>query len=329
MRRMLGLVALVCAINASAATYYVSASAGSDANSGSSTATAWKTLGKVNTSTFAPGDTIYLKRGDVWNEALIPPSSGGAGNLIAFDAYPVGSSGPAPRITGLLPLTNWTNVSGNLWRSTLSSGNACSSYYAHVVFNGVVGLKQSGSGAVTHDRDFYTDCSFVYVYATSNPGSYYAGIIGIISPSGSAAALIDTNGKSHLLFQHIQLDYFDTYGAYVSGASSDIQFANMSAMGYVTGAQWSSAAGKLPNGFQVSTTVATAVTFANVEGLFGNRSGEEKKESAISFVGAALQLTEAVANREIVDEAKFKQGLSKLIDGTVDCLNASSWARAK
>jgi hypothetical protein len=66
-----------------------------------------------------------------------------------------------------------------------------------------------------------------------------------------------------------------------------------------------------------------------IEGLFGNRSGTEKKESAISFDGAALQLTEAVSNREIVDEAKFKLGLSKVIDGTVDCLNASSWARAK
>jgi hypothetical protein len=53
-----------------------------------------------------------------------------------------------------------------------------------------------------------------------------------------------------------------------------------------------------------------------IEGLFGNRTGQEKKESAISFVGAALQLTEAVANREIVDEVKFKEGLSKVIDGT-------------
>jgi len=66
-----------------------------------------------------------------------------------------------------------------------------------------------------------------------------------------------------------------------------------------------------------------------IEGLFGNRSGQEKKESAISFVGAALQLTEAVSNREIVDEAKLKEGLSKVIDGTVQCLNASSWARPK
>ena len=67
----------------------------------------------------------------------------------------------------------------------------------------------------------------------------------------------------------------------------------------------------------------------SIEGLFGNRSGAEKKESAISFVGAALELTEAVANRQIVDEAKFKLGPAKVIDGTVDCLNPSSWARAR
>ena len=65
----------------------------------------------------------------------------------------------------------------------------------------------------------------------------------------------------------------------------------------------------------------------SIEGLFGSQSGREKKDSAISFVAAALQLTEAVASREIVDEAKFREGLSKLVDGTVECLNASSWAR--
>jgi len=65
----------------------------------------------------------------------------------------------------------------------------------------------------------------------------------------------------------------------------------------------------------------------SIEGLFGNRTGEEKKESALSFVSAALQLSEAVAAREIVDEEKFKSGLSKVVDGTVECLNASSWAK--
>jgi hypothetical protein len=64
-----------------------------------------------------------------------------------------------------------------------------------------------------------------------------------------------------------------------------------------------------------------------IEGLFGAKSGTEKKESALTFVGAAISLTEAVAAREILDEGKFRDGLSKIIDGTVQCLNASTWAK--
>lgn len=59
------------------------------------------------------------------------------------------------------------------------------------------------------------------------------------------------------------------------------------------------------------------------------RTGDQKKESALSFVAAALSMTEAVAAREIVDEEKFRDGLSKIIDGVVMCLNASSWAKAR
>ena len=66
-----------------------------------------------------------------------------------------------------------------------------------------------------------------------------------------------------------------------------------------------------------------------IEGLFGGRSGGEKKEAALSFVGAALSMSEAIAAKDIVDEGKFREGLSKVIDGTVDCLNASLWAKKK
>ena len=64
-----------------------------------------------------------------------------------------------------------------------------------------------------------------------------------------------------------------------------------------------------------------------IEALFGSKSGNDKKEAALSFVGSALSLTEAIANRDIVDEAKFRDGLSKIIDGVVACLNASAWAK--
>jgi hypothetical protein len=38
-------------------------------------------------------------------------------------------------------------------------------------------------------------------------------------------------------------------------------------------------------------------------------------------------MTDAIAAREIVDADKFRDGLSKVIDGVVECLNASSWAK--
>jgi hypothetical protein len=65
-----------------------------------------------------------------------------------------------------------------------------------------------------------------------------------------------------------------------------------------------------------------------VEGLLRGKSGQEKKDSALSFVQAALSMSEAVASRDIVDEQKFRDGLGKVIDGTVQCLNASIWGPA-
>lgn len=64
-----------------------------------------------------------------------------------------------------------------------------------------------------------------------------------------------------------------------------------------------------------------------IESLFGNKAGTEKKDAAVSFLESALQTVDAVAAREILDPVKFKDGISKIIDGTVECLNASAWAK--
>jgi hypothetical protein len=66
---------------------------------------------------------------------------------------------------------------------------------------------------------------------------------------------------------------------------------------------------------------------SGIENLFGGRTGAEKKDAAMSFVSAALQLTDEVTSRHIVDEDKFKAGLSGIIDGVVLCLNASTWSK--
>jgi hypothetical protein len=64
-----------------------------------------------------------------------------------------------------------------------------------------------------------------------------------------------------------------------------------------------------------------------IEGLFGNKSGTEKKDAAMSFLQNALATVDAVAAREIVDPEQFRDGISKIIDGTVECLNASTWTK--
>jgi hypothetical protein len=64
-----------------------------------------------------------------------------------------------------------------------------------------------------------------------------------------------------------------------------------------------------------------------IEGLFGNKSGSEKKDAAMSFLQNAIAMTDAVASREIIEPEKFRDGISKIIDGTVQCLNASTWCK--
>lgn len=67
----------------------------------------------------------------------------------------------------------------------------------------------------------------------------------------------------------------------------------------------------------------------SVEDLFSHKTGADKKDAVMSFLQTALSMTDAVANREIVDEPKFKGGLSQIINGTVECLNASVWAKGQ
>lgn len=64
-----------------------------------------------------------------------------------------------------------------------------------------------------------------------------------------------------------------------------------------------------------------------IEGLFSGRSGADKKEAAVSFISAAIAMRDAITRREILDADKFKAGLSQVIDGTVECLSASAWAK--
>ena len=64
-----------------------------------------------------------------------------------------------------------------------------------------------------------------------------------------------------------------------------------------------------------------------VEGLYGAKTGEQKREAAIAIVGAAINVGDAAEGKQIVDATAFTAALGTIVDGVVACLNASIWAK--
>ena len=88
---------LVVPASLHATTYYVDSSRGNDTNVGTSPARSWKSLEKVNSSHYRPGDRILFRCGSEWEGQLVPSSSGAEGAPIVFDQF---GSGRLPRIDG-------------------------------------------------------------------------------------------------------------------------------------------------------------------------------------------------------------------------------------
>jgi parallel beta-helix repeat protein len=100
-----------------ATNYYVSA-AGNDANSGLTPATPWKTIYKVSAGTYIPGDKIFFRSGDQFIGKLVIRGGGTISSPITIGSY---NTGAKPVLTGMVSLSGWANVSGNIWQATPDS----------------------------------------------------------------------------------------------------------------------------------------------------------------------------------------------------------------
>ena len=103
------IVSLSIASSAHAASYYIDATKGNDLNDGLSPESAWKTIRRINRETFAPGDEIKFKRGEVFKDHFLylkPPYSGKKGNPIIFKDYGR-STDPLPILTREGRATVW------------------------------------------------------------------------------------------------------------------------------------------------------------------------------------------------------------------------------
>lgn len=120
MKKILTLILLVCTLTLSATNYYFRPD-GVGTNTGLSDAQAWN-LAKFNSvfSTLAAGDSCLFKRGTVFIGTIQISRSGASGNHIIIGAY--GATNLAkPIITGFNTLTSWTNTSGNIWESAVTT----------------------------------------------------------------------------------------------------------------------------------------------------------------------------------------------------------------
>jgi|GEM_PF-614727 len=189
--------------SSSAANYYVDATQGNDSNPGTSASSPWKTLGKIASSTFAPGSFIYLKRNETWNEQLIIPSSG-----ITIDAY---GSGALPVIDGSANISGWTNEGNGVYSSMVSlvTGEAL----GNIAENGIM------MSFIPWDTDFTTTLVGVatgsYSYDNSSNTIY---IKPATAPSGNTYTVskklygISIDTKTDILISNINLTRFSLNG---------------------------------------------------------------------------------------------------------------------
>lgn len=110
-------------LHTSKATNYYFSAAGNDSRTAleaQDPSTPWRSLAKLNSifSSLLPGDTIFFKRGDVFEGSLDITRSGNSSNPIMLTAY---GNGARPVISGFTVLTAWSPAGGNIWEAEVSS----------------------------------------------------------------------------------------------------------------------------------------------------------------------------------------------------------------
>lgn len=189
--------------------YYIDYDNGNDSDAGTEAAP-WKTITKVNTASigWSGGDGALFARGMTHYGQITPGASGSDGNPIIFGSYGDGSSGPAI-ISTIQPVTSWTQHDTAVWKSTISGLTiAC-------FFNGVLGDKKANVASIADKYDWVYTGGVLYVYATSDPSSYYDNVEFLTAYYGGFS-----NSKNYIRYQQL---YFKKsyYGVYVNNSTGN------------------------------------------------------------------------------------------------------------
>jgi hypothetical protein len=190
--------------------FYVS-SDGDDANAGTNLECAWKTLEKVNSIEFKPGDTVCFRKGDVWRGQLVP-RSGSENASITYTSY--GEEKWKPQIIGSVSKWQefeWILSGENIWRAdggSLEIGN--------VIFNyDQCGVKVWGKNELKCQGEFFYDNNSkeLFIYSSDNPALLYSGI-----ECAQERTVIDQTDKSYIIYDGLAFKYGGSHG--IGGANT-------------------------------------------------------------------------------------------------------------
>ena len=150
---------LVLSFNSLNATNYYVSNSGNDSNSGTSESSPWKTISKVNASTYKAGDQILFKRGDTWREQMYFPSSGTNGNPIIIASY---GDGNKPIFSSPILSVSWTNLGSGRYSAPIA-------YTQRFFWENSIHLPKATSTALNDGNWYYTGGTIYYRPTTGVP----------------------------------------------------------------------------------------------------------------------------------------------------------------
>lgn len=212
------IVILLYRYKGAGSTHYYVSSSGNDDNSGLSKRAPWRSLEKVNSYKFKPGDIICFKRGDVWRGQLVP-QSGNARFDIKYTGYGPGEDKPV--ILGSTDKSDtgsWEQSALNIWRTSageLDIGN--------IIFNNSeCGQKVWNENGLNSQGRFYYDpqTGNVLLFSYENPSQKYNSIECAVN-----RYIINQSNKSYVEYDGLALKYGAAHG--IGGYSThDITIRN-------------------------------------------------------------------------------------------------------
>lgn len=271
------LLLIVLSINVLATDYYIDYTNGDNANNGTSPDYAWKTLRNAFGSVLQAGDNLYLKRGEVWEyddywkEYLYISNSGNETHPITIDAYGTGDKPIVEQIVNITDWnqpTSWTEQISNVWYIDYSSSPHRLwiddyEYEWVATFSEITSTKRV-SFDETNNR--------LYVYATSNPSSFYSTMRTI---RGAKAWSLYLNGVSYINVYNIVLS---------GGQNAAIEFVNVNNINFMYNDVI-----KTYNGMIIDEGGIATDEQYNIEIAYNNFDSEYNQVNTLTYPNGAAQ----------------------------------------